>query len=405
MYGRPSMFKSVIGKNHVDFKTSQQQDAVEYMQYLLDVVSKKEKNQKNRMQEHWLMDDLFQFTYEDRIECVESKQVKYVQRPDSILQIRIPIEKATNANEVEQYKEAKRQKTDGQTIDPVAAQVPFQTCLAHTFQPEQIDDFFSSALGKKSTANRSFGFLSFPKYLFVQMGRYYVSEDWTPKKMEVSVDVPEELCLENFRSKGKQDHEVLLPETSQHDDAQPIEADQTLVAQLVSMGFSENGCKRAAIATNNANSEAAMEWIFAHMEDSNFNDPIESTTNENTMDSVMVENLCAMGFTKEQSTFALKKMDGNIERAAEWLFTHMDDLESMTVATDQKEPTDPNIGKSSKYKLTAFISHMGSNTACGHYVCHIKKDGEWVLYNDEKVAVSKTPPFGLGYLYIFQRVD
>jgi uncharacterized UBP type Zn finger protein len=28
-----------------------------------------------------------------------------------------------------------------------------------------------------------------------------------------------------------------------------------------------------------------------------------------------------------------------------------------------------------QYKLKGFISHVGSSTACGHYVCHIKKDG------------------------------
>ncbi len=27
------------------------------------------------------------------------------------------------------------------------------------------------------------------------------------------------------------------------------------------------------------------------------------------------------------------------------------------------------------YELVGFISHMGRNTACGHYVCHIKKEG------------------------------
>ena len=26
-----------------------------------------------------------------------------------------------------------------------------------------------------------------------------------------------------------------------------------------------------------------------------------------------------------------------------------------------------------EYELVGLISHMGSNTACGHYVCHIKK--------------------------------
>lgn len=27
-----------------------------------------------------------------------------------------------------------------------------------------------------------------------------------------------------------------------------------------------------------------------------------------------------------------------------------------------------------EYELFAFISHMGTSTMCGHYVCHIKKD-------------------------------
>jgi ubiquitin carboxyl-terminal hydrolase 5/13 len=57
------------------------------------------------------------------------------------------------------------------------------------------------------------------------------------------------------------------------------------------------------------------------------------------------------------------------------------------------------------YNLVGFASHMGTSTACGHYVCHIKKDNQWVIFNDEKVAVSENPPFGLGYLYLFRRAD
>lgn len=55
------------------------------------------------------------------------------------------------------------------------------------------------------------------------------------------------------------------------------------------------------------------------------------------------------------------------------------------------------------YKLIAFISHMGSSSTVGHYVCHIKKEGRWVIFNDEKVAVSQNPPTDLGYLYIYER--
>jgi uncharacterized UBP type Zn finger protein len=57
------------------------------------------------------------------------------------------------------------------------------------------------------------------------------------------------------------------------------------------------------------------------------------------------------------------------------------------------------------YELTAFISHMGTSTNVGHYVCHIKKDDRWVIFNDEKVALSENPPMELGYLYLYRRVD
>ena len=33
------------------------------------------------------------------------------------------------------------------------------------------------------------------------------------------------------------------------------------------------------------------------------------------------------------------------------------------------------LSPSLEYQLFAFISHMGTSTMCGHYVCHIKKEG------------------------------
>ena len=59
---------------------------------------------------------------------------------------------------------------------------------------------------------------------------------------------------------------------------------------------------------------------------------------------------------------------------------------------------------SPKYKLVAFISHMGTSTMVGHYVCHILKEGRWVIYNDEKVAISEKTPRKLGYLYLYERI-
>lgn len=60
--------------------------------------------------------------------------------------------------------------------------------------------------------------------------------------------------------------------------------------------------------------------------------------------------------------------------------------------------------KSKLYQLKAFISHMGTSTLCGHYVCHIQKDERWYIFNDNKVAVSENPPKEHGYLYFYERI-
>ena len=39
------------------------------------------------------------------------------------------------------------------------------------------------------------------------------------------------------------------------------------MAQLEGMGFPTIRCQKALLATGNSDPEAAMEWLFAHMED------------------------------------------------------------------------------------------------------------------------------------------
>ena len=42
----------------------------------------------------------------------------------------------------------------------------------------------------------------------------------------------------------------------------------------------------------------------------------------------------------------------------------------------------------------------------GHYVCHLRQAGssnEWVYFNDAKVALTKDPPIGKGYMYVFRK--
>ncbi|GLD93328.1 hypothetical protein PINS_up001920 [Pythium insidiosum] len=438
---RPLTFRGLVGKGHADFSTGQQQDAVEYFQYLMGAMSRHEHAAAGRLgpllpqggeMAQLPTSNLFTFALEDRVECLASHKVKYVTREDSFFQIQIPVEAATNASQVQEYqaKEQKRQRLDNPTDNKTAGDekvvpiVPFQACLEKTLAPELIEDFLSSATGKKGMAQKTVRFKTFPRYLLVQMRRFYVAEDWTPKKLDVVVRVPEKLSLAPYLSAGLQDSEQLLPETttsgpSAASAATEVTPDEALVVQLISMGFSENGCKRAAIATGNASAEAAMEWIFSHMEDPDFNDPPVAGANTKedgeSFNMEHVSSLTAMGFTEDQAKCALSNTGNNPERAGDWLFNRMDDLDSAvaqwksaaasgaTAGGEYKPKLD--VSQPGDYELVGFLSHIGRNTSSGHYVCHVKKDGRWVIFNDDKVALSEEPPFGAGYLYLFRRVD
>jgi ubiquitin carboxyl-terminal hydrolase 5/13 len=59
-----------------------------------------------------------------------------------------------------------------------------------------------------------------------------------------------------------------------------------------------------------------------------------------------------------------------------------------------------------KYSMVGMISHIGKHTGSGHYVAHLKRpDLGWVIFNDDKVALSASPPFQHAYIYLFQRND
>ncbi|XP_052286427.1 ubiquitin carboxyl-terminal hydrolase 5-like isoform X2 [Dreissena polymorpha] len=402
---RPQMFKTLIGRGHHEFSTKRQQDAQEFFLHLLSELERYNRGRFNPS-------DCFKFRVEERVECSVSKKVKYTERYDFLLPLPVPMEAATNKEAVLAW-EAKKKEMESlkRTIDPkdiVRPHIPMQSCLEMFGATEVVEGFYSSAINGHCAANKQTRLLSFPDYLVVQLKKFTVGNDWVPKKLDISLDVLQDLDLTPLRGHGMQPGEENLPESMPANTS--VSLDEVMVSQLVETGFPVEVCKKAVFNSGNNGLEAAMNYIMEHMDDPDFMGtpfvPPGSERSEFKANEEAVAMVMSMGFTAAQATKALKNTDNNLERAVEWIFSHADELDKPMETEDQSAaPAQPQCRDGNgKYKLVAFISHMGASTMVGHYVCHILKEGRWVIFNDEKVALSEHPPMDLAYLYLYRRV-
>ena len=159
---------------------------------------------------------LFEFHIEERLQCGITGQVKYTKISNNTLcnqmELRIPLDQATNRDEVEIIKNRKKQRLaqaqEGTTGDgtngapsgmgvamgvggPVEEEeddkliVPLSACLSTFFVDETIE-YRNPSLGPhtmRGTANKTVTLATFPPYLMVKLGRYYVGENWVQVKV------------------------------------------------------------------------------------------------------------------------------------------------------------------------------------------------------------------------------
>nr|XP_045604809.1 ubiquitin carboxyl-terminal hydrolase 5-like [Procambarus clarkii] len=406
----PLMFRTLVGKGHAEFSTKKQQDAMEFLEHVLKMTACNSAGASDP-------GNCFKFEVEDKFVCSASGKVRYVTRPDQYLPLPVPVEEAVNKEEVAAYQarkvEAQAAQKAVQPEEQVRIKIPFDVCLSKLASPEQIVAF-SSAVEKEVSMQKVTRLRTFPDFLVIQLVKFGIGQDWVPLKYDVSIDMPESLDLSVLRGYGLQSGEEELPETSAPPPKEP-EIDAGIVQQLAEMGFPWEACRKAVHLTGNNGTEAAMNWVMEHMSDPDFAEPLVIENKPSNSDSFTPNEeglamLMSMGFTREQAALALKETSNSLERAADWIFSHQHELDSLLAtqsgAAAVPPPQKPTYTNGSpRYELSAFISHMGTSIFVGHYVCHIKKDGEWTIFNDNKVSKSVDPPLDLGYIYLYKRVS
>jgi len=138
--------------------------------------------------------------------------------------------------------------------------------------------------------------------------------------------------------------------------------DEQVVAQLTEMGFHANAARRAVVESGNSGSEAATNWIMQHMDDANLNDPLDVPNGSDTAfipNEEAVQSIEGMGFTSVQAKKALKATDNNVERAVDWIFSHMDELNDPDPVqpADVVQPQAPNCTDGAGSKLFIFTGN------------------------------------------------
>jgi len=189
------------------------------------------------------------------------------------------------------------------------------------------------------------------------------------------------------------------------------------------MGLPELPAKHALHNTGNQDADAAVTWYFSNMDNPSINGPLptvkklvkqggfgaekkeeKKASSAPEVDENLLSMLVGMGMEEVRSRKSLQKFNNNIEAALDYMTTRMPEEDEFDEPEEVKEAPEWQVdARPGVYDLDSFITHLGNFIHSGHYVAHIKKDNNWVLFNDHKVAVTSDPPFDKAFIYFYRK--
>lgn len=391
---RPSTFKALIGENHAEFSSQRQQDAFEFLLYLLDKLDAKFGLALTRT---------LKFLTGTKVVCTKCNHGKI--NYELVDNIGVPVEDEVIGT------------NDGKKL---YKEVKLSDCFAGYFEPSAIEDYQCDTCSEKTVAVQTPGLRSLPETLVVNAKRIKL-ENWVPVKIDVPIKLEDVIDVADYVGTTFGEDEIEVRGDPAPSGTQFV-PDAEAFEMLLGMGFTDVRATKALFHTGNKSAEDAMNWVFAHMDDADIDDPFvpepASTTDPSTE---QIDNLVSMGFSAQLAKKALV-VTGDVNAAVEWLFNNPNDdgvieeAARVDIEGEKADLTKTLLEKElpsshTKYRVKSVICHKGTSPHTGHYVAFVRKlvDGseKWVLYNDEKVVVCDTEIEDIennGYIYILERL-
>lgn len=340
----PAMFKYLVGQGHEEFATMRQQDAFEFLLHVFKAISlsKQPEGKMNPVQH-------FRFQVEQRLQCLNCRKVRYKVDEQDNISVAVP---------------ARRVQSSTDQFEPVT----LTECL-DIFTADEIVELTCPACNSNSGFSKRSSFKTLPSELAVNARRFELV-NWVPTKLDIPVvvgDAP--LDFGSYLSKEHDASEELLPEV---EEKVTFTANPGAMEQLMSMGFPAPRCEKALHATGNEDPEAAMNWLFAHMEDPDIDEPLVLSSGKSgdvPQDEGKVAMLGEMGIEPARARKALAATDGDVNRAVDWVFTHPDDGpedQSQDTNDTQAEQGTPGFDSlPASYQLRSIVCHKGTSVHAG----------------------------------------
>jgi ubiquitin carboxyl-terminal hydrolase 5/13 len=342
----PRDFKAIVANGHYEYSTAEQQDAAAFLLHLLEQMARRELALGAAPSPTRAL----QFVAESRSECQACRGVRYSHQTESALRVNVPVQPMAQLYDAQG---APRPPTEME-LAAGRPQSSLRACFESYVAPSDGECRCDGcgALAVRTTTSR---LATFPDVLAVNVNRTYLDKTtYEGKKLDVFVEADDALDAELLRGRGPQEGEKLF-------------------------------APEAAPAAGGGGSGAAV-------------------------DELALVQLISMGIDDRKARWALQNTGNDLDRAVDWVFSHDDppaETEEAPPAATPAAAARPDVTDGApKYELFGLVSHIGSNAQSGHYVAHVlKAPGQWVIFNDDKVALSQEPPRTRASIYFYRRAQ